>query len=137
MGFFKPINVGKYVILFSIIVIRSGNHISEDGNIVDDATKWKHGRSYTTPVNWSLPRLFTCRFAPQRCCMVPSCGVRPCWGPVSHTPQSSYFHTSNRNNQTVLLPVMFPQYPWHLVLQPDGILEDHILTYHILVVQFS
>ena len=42
MGFFKPINVGKYVILFSVIVIRSGSHISEDGNIVDDATKWTH-----------------------------------------------------------------------------------------------
>ena len=46
MGFFKPINVGKYVILFSVIVIRSGSHISEDGNIVDDATKWTHATKW-------------------------------------------------------------------------------------------
>ena len=32
---------------------------------------------------------------------------------------------------------MFGKYPWHLVLQSDGIPGDHIKPYHITMMQFS
>ena len=69
--------------------------------------------------------------------MVPSYGVQPCYDPVSRTTLLSHIvdHASKRNNEMCLVPVMFLKYPWHLVLQPDGILGDHIV-YPIPMLQF-